>query len=191
MSNKARRYAGNGSNFSSPAGWSRVNPYLRRKIMVTWIAMAIVILGCYIMITNYGYWFGNKTRDGIPIDQEAAAVSVPGEAVAPDAGGVPLYVPAVTEVTVTTADHTVYEDQLGLGNPAENIYYLAYRLELAGQELYQSKLYAPGAGPAPAGKIFQFGPGAHPLKIYYRFYQPRGMLVFIEEVERDLTVVAE
>jgi len=191
MSNKARRYYSPGNTFSSPGGWSRINPYLKRRIMVTWIAVALVIFGCYIMITNYGYWFGTTTRDGISIDREAAAVSLPAAMAATDAAGVSLYVPSITELNVTAADHAIDEDQLGLGNPAENVYYLAYRLELNGQELYQSKLYAPGTGPGAEGKRFQFGPGVHPLKVYYRFYLSRGMLVFVQEVEQDLTVIAE
>lgn len=181
----------------NPLRWRTLPPFMKRRILSGYVVLVVLIFGVYVCATNYGYWFGNKTRDGFRIDREAPVVTQAGyeEVPAPD-GDHTLYVPEVRTLTLTPNQ---LDQTLEIGNHPDSVYFLAYVISvpvLQGdtevlKQVYRSDLYGQGKGTETVQFTSTFTPGTYPAQIEYRYYYHNGMLRYVASETRAITIIVE
>lgn len=181
----------------NPLRWRTLPPFMKRRILSGYVVLVVLLFGVHVCATNYGYWFGNKTRDGFRIDREAPVVSMTDyeQVPAPDGENI-LYVPVLDTLTLAAnqLDQTVR-----LGNHPDSIYFLAYVItvpvlqneEEIDKEVYRSALYGQGKGTEEVRFTSSFSPGTYPAQIEYRYYYHNGMLHYMDSQTREITIIAE
>ena len=129
----------------NPLRWRTLPPFMKRRILSGYVVLVVLIFGVYVCATNYGYWFGNKTRDGFRIDREAPVVTQAGyeEVPAPD-GDHTLYVPEVRTLTLTPNQ---LDQTLEIGNHPDSVYFLAYVISVPVLQGDTEVLYCPKSYP--------------------------------------------
>lgn len=179
----------------SPFRMKNMNPYMKRRIRVTYLVIAVLLIGIWYIAGHYGYWFGTKTEDGFKMVKEAPFVdSGWTEAVITDrfTGENTYYIPDIDRLDMVAG---IQRQTVNIGNHPDCPYFLSFILTADGPEetyeIYRSALYGQGQGAAEVDLEMGFDQGEFPVHIEYRFYiHYGGMLHFVTSETRDITVSA-
>ena len=188
MGNKKRKYVNQPQRreFGPPG----INPRTKRMLRVTIIAIGLMVLGIYLMITKYHIWFNTGTQDGYNLEpRHTVQLDTPAVAQPADDGETTLYVPVLDSVTFLPESDV---QTITLGNPDENTLYMAFHITFQGETVYKSPLLTPGDGVDEQAKVsvnFPYYEDGFLGKIEYRYYDAAGILTYVQSVTRDLDIV--